>query len=128
MTQEEALVYWDNRREVAELEYGELCPQGSEGLEGPGTDCGNCGASHLRSGGLCPICFERLAVLREKVAPLSSCACGEPLARGWLLDDRDWCDGDTGMRHIPLYTSDNRPNDCKAVIILDEPQEEGRDG
>lgn len=63
--------------------------------------------------------------LDEVIAALSSpCACGEPLTRGWMFGAWDWCDGDTGMRHIPIYTSDNRPNGCKPVIILaDEPQD-----
>jgi hypothetical protein len=72
MNRGEALTHWQSKyeraeleQELAALEMGELCPGVGEGLEGPGIDCGNCGASHTRcGGGLCPGCFDRLTLLR----------------------------------------------------------------
>ena len=44
-------------------------------------------------------------LLREAVAALSSpCACGEPIAQGFILSMKEnWCDGELGFRHTPLY-------------------------
>ena len=32
------------------------------------------------------------------------CACGgEPVAQGFMLCKKDWCDGESGFRHHPVY-------------------------
>lgn len=41
----------------------------------------------------------------EQQGWLALSSCGEPIAVGWVLKvgEKDWCDGELGYRHLPVY-------------------------